>query len=88
MPEISRFFGIIIKMYYNEHSPPHFHVEYQDYTAVINIEDGTVKGEMPRKELSLIFQWLDLHKEELLNNWELSIARQPLLKISPLNREV
>ena len=88
MPEISRFFGIIIKMFFNEHSPPHFHVEYQDYTAIIIIEDGTVKGEMPRKQLNLIFEWLDIHKTELLKNWELSIARQPLLKIKPLNKEI
>ena len=88
MPEISRFFGIIIKMYFNEHNPPHFHVEYQDYIAIINIEDGTVKGEMPRKQINLIFQWLDLHKSELLINWELSNSRQPLIKINPLNKEI
>ena len=88
MPERSRFFGIIIKMYFNEHNPPHFHVEYQDYIAIINIEDGTVKGEMPRKQINLIFQWLDLHKSELLINWELSNSRQPLIKINPLNKEI
>ena len=88
MPEISRFFGIIIKMYYNEHNPPHFHVEYQDYVAIIDIEDGTVKGEMPRKQLQLIFQWLDIHKAELLKNWELSLSRQQLTKINPLNKDI
>lgn len=88
MPEISRFFGIIIKMYFNEHNPPHFHVEFQDFAAIIYIEDGTVKGEMPRKQLNLIFQQLDLHKEELLKNWELSLARQALVKINPLNQEI
>ncbi len=75
-------------MYFNEHNPPHFHVEYQNYTAIIYIEDGTVKGEMPRKQLNLIFLWLDLLKIELLNNWELSIAHEPLLKIDPLNKEI
>ncbi|MBK7359785.1 MAG: DUF4160 domain-containing protein [Saprospiraceae bacterium] len=88
MPEISRFFGIIIKMYYNEHNPPHFHVEYQDFTAVISIEDGMVKGEMPRKQLNLIFEWLDLHKSELIYNWELSQLRKSLNKIEPLKDEL
>ncbi len=88
MPEISRFFGIIIKMYYNEHNPPHFHVEFQDFAAIIHIEDGTIKGEMPRKQINLIFQWLDIHKEELLRNWELSIARESLFKINPLHHEI
>jgi len=85
VPEVSRFFGIIIKMFYNEHNPPHFHVEYQEYTAIISIENGIVKGEMPRKQLNLIFKWLDLHKAELLENWELSLSRQQLNKINPLN---
>lgn len=88
MPEISRFLGIIIKMYYNEHNPPHFHVEYQHFTAIIDIGDGTVKGEMPRKQLHLIFEWLDLHKDELLENWELSQNRQQLNKIIPLNKDI
>jgi len=88
MPEISRFFGIIIKMYYNEHNPPHFHVEYQDFAAVISIEDGMVKGEMPRKQLNLIFEWLDLHKSELIYNWELSQLRKSLNKIEPLKDEL
>ncbi|WP_296621106.1 DUF4160 domain-containing protein [Marivirga sp.] len=54
MPEISRFFGIIIKMYYNDHNPPHFHIEYQDYEAIINIEDGELTGKMSRKALNLV----------------------------------
>ncbi|MGJ3235379.1 DUF4160 domain-containing protein [Marivirga sp.] len=79
MPEISRFFGIIIKMYYNDHNPPHFHVEYQDYEAIINIEDGELTGKMSRKALNLVYEWLDLNKEALFEK------REPLNKIKPLN---
>ncbi len=71
MPEISRFYGIIIRMFFNDHNPPHFHATYQNYEAIIHIEDGIIKGEMPRRALSLIYDWLDIHKEELLNNWRL-----------------
>lgn len=70
MPEISRFYGIIIRMFFDDHSPPHFHIEYQDFEATINIEDGTVKGEIPRRALSLVYDWLDLHKDELIENWK------------------
>ena len=65
MPEICRFYGIVIRMFYNDHNPPHFHVDYQDYQAIVTIESGLVKGEMPRRALKMIFDWLDLHKEEL-----------------------
>ena len=62
MPEISRFYGIIIYMYMNEHQPPHFHVWYNDYKAIITIEDGVVTGSLPRRALKLVYEWLDLHK--------------------------
>jgi len=84
MPEISRFYGIIIRMLFNDHNPPHFHIEYQGYEAVINIKDGTVDGKIPRRALTLVFEWLDLHKDELLTNWELSQTEKPLNKIEPL----
>lgn len=71
MPEISRFFGIVIYMYIDDHNPPHFHVWYNEYEAVITIEEGIVMGSLPRKELKLVYEWLDIHKEELLENWRL-----------------
>ena len=71
-------------MFFNDHSPPHFHVEYQDYDATIDIIDGTVEGKMPRLALKLIFEWLDLHKEELMENWEFSHNDKALNKIEPL----
>jgi len=84
MPEISRFYGIIIYMFFLDHNPPHFHVKYQNYEATINIEDGIVKGELPRRALNLIFEWLDLHKDELMENWRLLEQRKPFKKVEPL----
>ncbi len=84
MPEISRFYGIIIYMFYNDHNPPHFHAEYQEFEATIEIESGIVKGQIPRRALKLVFEWLDLHKEELLLNWEKIEQRKSLEKIEPL----
>lgn len=84
MPEISRFYGIIIKMFYNEHNPPHIHVEYQDYKAIITIRDGIVDGQMPKIALKLVFKWMDQHKEELLMNWDNIEKKKPLKNINPL----
>ena len=84
MPEISRFYGIVVRMFFKDHNPPHIHIEYQDYEAVINIDSGLVKGEMPRRALNLVYEWLDLHKDELLENWELAQRQEPLFKIEPL----
>ena len=85
MPEISRFYGIIIKMYFNEHNPPHFHIEYQDFEAVMNIEMGELTGKMSRRALILVYEWLDQNKEALLENWKRIEERKPLNKIKPLD---
>ncbi|MBK8550265.1 MAG: DUF4160 domain-containing protein [Ignavibacteria bacterium] len=85
MPEISRFYGITIYMFYNEHNPPHIHVQYQDYGAVIEIESGKLKGKFPRRALNLITEWIQIHKKELNENWELSRKRIPLKSIKPLD---
>ncbi len=85
MPEISSFYGIAIYMYLSEHNPPHFHVKYQGYEAIITIKEGIVRGSMPRRALSLVYEWLDLHKDELMDNWQrLSESKAPV-KISPLD---
>jgi len=84
MPEISRFYGIIITMNYNEHNPPHFHAIYQGYEISIEINTGLVKGTMPKRALKMIFEWLDIHKDELLEDWQLAQDRKSLLKIAPL----
>jgi hypothetical protein len=84
MPEVSRFYGLIIYMFYNDHNPPHFHVTYQGYEAVISIIDGEVKGTMPRRALNLVYEWLDLHRKDLMENWQLMEQRKTLKKIAPL----
>ena len=71
-------------MNYNDHHPPHFHAEYQDYEATIQIATGAVTGHMPRRALNLIWTWLDEHQSELLDNWERSRQRRPLQRIEPL----
>jgi hypothetical protein len=84
MTEISSFYGIIITMLFDDHNPPHFHVKYGEYRASINIKDGAIKGTLPRRALNLVFEWLDLHREELLNNWCRVENRQTLSNIEPL----
>jgi hypothetical protein len=84
MPEISRFYGIVIYMYINEHNPPHFHVWYESYRAVITIKDGVITGSLPRRALILVYEWLDIHKEELMSNWQRLINFESPEKIEPL----
>lgn len=85
MPTISMFYGIIVRMYNSgEHNPPHFHAAYQGYNAVFNMDGELTDGEMPKKQLKLISAWAELHKDELLANWELAMSEQPLYKIEPL----
>lgn len=84
MPEICRFYGIIIQMFFYDHNPPHFHVVYGDFKAVININDEVVEGFMPKRALKLVFEWMDLHKSELLANWELAQNGELPNKIEPL----
>mgnify|MGYP001795665754 FL=1 len=84
MHEICRFYGIIIQMFYNDHKPPHFHVVYGEFKVVININDEIVEGFMPKRALKLVFEWMDLHKSELLENWELAQQGEQLKNIEPL----
>ena len=84
MPEISKFYGIIIYMYIDDHNPPHFHVWYDDYQAEVTIKDGIVRGEMPRRALRLVYEWLDLHRDELMENWERLSNSEAAKKIEPL----
>ncbi len=85
MPEISRFLGIVIAMYYNDHGPAHFHARYGDRVVRIAIEDGRIlSGEFPRRARCLVLEWLELHREELREDWLLAKQRKPLMKITPL----
>jgi len=85
MPEISRFLGIIISMYYDEHNPPHFHARYGDQSVEIIIQTlSVVSGKLPPRVLGLVLEWAVLHKEELLANWDNALHSKELKKIEPL----
>ena len=84
MPEISRFLGIVIYMYYREHARAHFHADYGDYTITVEIETGVVQGKFPRRALNAVLDWYVLHKDELLEDWNLAQSKKPLNKIEPL----
>jgi hypothetical protein len=85
MPEISRFFGIIIRMFYDEHPPPHFHVEYGEHQASLRVDTlEIVRGKLPRRVLALVAEWTLLHRAELNDNWRLADEGQPLRPIEPL----
>ena len=85
MPEISRFFGIIITMYYNDHSPPHFHVRYGQQKALIAIESLSVlQGNLKPRTLGLVIEWASQHQAELMHDWELARQNAPLETIQPL----
>ena len=84
MPEISRFLGIVIRMYFREHAPAHFHAEYGNYEMTVDIETGVITGKFPRRALNAVMEWYLLHKDELMANWEAARNRKPLSKIEPL----
>ena len=85
MPEISRFFGMVIAMYFADHNPPHFHVRYGSYKAVVGIDPVVLReGELPPRALALIVEWATIHQDQLRENWERARIRQSLTRIDPL----
>ncbi|MEC4895144.1 MAG: DUF4160 domain-containing protein [Oscillatoria sp. PMC 1051.18] len=85
MPEISRFYGAIITMYYNDHPPPHFHVRYNQQKALVSIETlEIIEGKVSSRLLKMVQEWAELHQDELKENWELARNNQPLIKVEPL----
>jgi len=85
MPEISRFYGIIIAMFFGDHNPPHFHARYGKHKVAIRIHDFRVlEGQLPPRALGLVIEWAAMHQEELMKNWELAQANQPPERIDPL----
>lgn len=85
MPTISLFFGIVIRMYYDDHVPPHFHAYYQEHAAVILIEGLAIRdGHLPRRAMAMVLEWAASHREELIADWKLAAEHQPLNKIAPL----
>jgi hypothetical protein len=85
MPEISRFLGIVIKMFVNDHNPPHFHAIYGDVEALVEIRTLSVfAGRLPPRVLGLVLEWAALHQEELLADWDHAQSHAPLVRIDPL----
>lgn len=85
MPVVSRFFGIVIAFYWEDHLPPHFHAKYSGDEAMIDIRTGAViRGSLARRALSLVEEWRMTHLDELLDDWERARQRLPLAYIAPL----
>lgn len=84
MPEISRFLGIVIAMFYNDHDPPHFDAIYNEQKGIIYITSGKVTGNLSSRVQRIVIEWNELHKSDLLENWKLAKHRKRLKKIQPL----
>ena len=84
MPVISRFLGMVISMYWDDHLPPHFHVKYGEYEIIVTIETGIIEGKFPGRALKLALEWREKHKDELMENWELCRNREMPKPIKPL----
>ncbi len=85
MPEICRFFGIVIAMYYSDHAPPHFHVRYASYRASLALEPlALMEGRLPPRVLGLVMEWASLHRLELREDWDRAARAEPLKRIAPL----
>jgi len=85
LPEISRFFGIVIVMYYRDHGLPHFHAKYGSATGVFSLPDlQLIEGHLPKRVIALVLEWAFEHRQELLDDWELTKQNKPTKKIDPL----
>ena len=85
MPEICMFFGIRVSIYYSDHNPPHFHVEYAEHKALVDIQEAVIiKGYLPNRQLKLVLAWCVLFQDELMEDWELARDDKELKSIPPL----
>jgi hypothetical protein len=85
MPEICRFLGIVITMYFNDHAPPHFHVRYESHRAIVGIDPLELReGKLPPRVLGLVIEWAELHQQELLDNWTSLTTTGTFTRIEPL----
>ena len=85
MPEISRFYGIIVRIFTDDHAPPHFHAYYNEFEILMDIENFRIlAGSFPPKALALTIEWAAIYKSELMKNWELAYSKKPTFKIEPL----
>ena len=85
MPEVSRFYGIVITFYYDDHLPPHFHARYGNDRATVTLDGIVLGGALPARALALVRAWAQLHRVELEADWDLARRGQPLLRIAPLD---
>ena len=85
MPQISYFLGVIIRMFYRDHNPPHFHAVYTDFEGIIDIEKNEIiGGYIPSRVLGIVTEWSAIHKAELMDNWEIARQQESLKDIAPL----
>jgi len=84
MPVISRFYGILIIMYFNDHNPPHIHAKYAGYEAIFNFNKDVIEGELPARARKFVPEWMQQHQHELQENWERARRGEPLNSIAPL----
>ena len=87
MPELSRFYNIVIKMIYDDnakHHKPHFHVYYSEHVASVGIDGDLIAGNLPVKQLRMVQAWAAIHEEELFAAWNKAVQREPFGKIEPL----
>ena len=85
MPSVSRFYGIVIYFYWQDHAPPHFHAKYNGQEISVEIESGKVNGEFPRRALSMVESWRKLRLKELMSDWDKAEERKVLDPIDPLD---
>lgn len=86
MAELSRFFGIVIRMHFNDHEPAHFHAFYAEHEALVAIASlEVVRGWLPRRALALVLEWADLHRDDLRRNWSRARQGKPVATIAPLD---
>ena len=86
MPEVTRFFGIVIRMYFNDHEPAHFHAEYGEFEALIEIDTlATLRGALPPRAMALVLDWAAVHRRELRFDWEQARSGNPLQPVAPLD---
>lgn len=85
MPEISRFLGIVIRMFTSEHNPPHFHAIYNEFEAQFAIDSlDIIEGKLPPRIHGIVIEWASIHQKEILQNWKNLRNKQPIKKIKPL----
>lgn len=84
MPELARFFGIVIYVNWRDHNPPHVHALYGDQEALVSLDGAVLAGGLPRRALSMVHEWLAIHRTELVANWQRAQQRQALQPVEPL----